>query len=70
MLTDPFHGIHMGVSVENLARKYDASRADQGVFAVEARRSVQPPRPKRAQPSSRNHPRRSRRPQSLRRDQD
>ncbi|MBW2262709.1 MAG: thiolase family protein [Deltaproteobacteria bacterium] len=32
-LTDPIHGIHMGVTAENLAEKYDVSREDQDDLA-------------------------------------
>ena len=38
MLTDPFHGIHMGVTAENVARKYRVSRQEQDAFAVESQR--------------------------------
>ena len=38
MLTDPFHDIHMGVTAENVARKYDVSRQAQDEFAVESQR--------------------------------
>ncbi|GAB88504.1 thiolase family protein [Gordonia rhizosphera] len=38
MLTDPFHNIHMGVTAENVARKYGISRAEQDEFAVESQR--------------------------------
>ncbi|MEU6371595.1 thiolase family protein [Streptomyces sp. NPDC046909] len=34
MLTDPFHGIHMGVTAENVAAKYGVSRRDQDEFAA------------------------------------
>jgi acetyl-CoA C-acetyltransferase len=34
MLTDPFHGIHMGVTAENVAVKYGVSRAEQDEFAL------------------------------------
>lgn len=34
MLTDPFSGTHMGVTAENVARKYDVSRAEQDQFAL------------------------------------
>jgi acetyl-CoA C-acetyltransferase len=34
MLTDPFHGIHMGVTAENVARRYDVSRQAQDDFAL------------------------------------
>ena len=40
MLTDPFHGIHMGVTAENVARKYGVSRAGAG----RVRRRVPAPR--------------------------
>ncbi len=33
-LHDPFHGIHMGVTAENVAAKYDISRADQDQLAL------------------------------------
>jgi acetyl-CoA C-acetyltransferase len=38
MLTDPFHGIHMGVTAENVAREYSVDRAAQDEFAVESQR--------------------------------
>ncbi|MFD4976861.1 thiolase family protein [Streptomyces sp. NPDC058424] len=38
MLTDPFHEIHMGVTAENVAAKYDVSRRQQDEFAVESQR--------------------------------
>ena len=38
MLTDPFHGIHMGITAENVARKYGISRPQQDEFAVESQR--------------------------------
>lgn len=34
MLTDPFHDIHMGVTAENVASKYDVSRTEQDEFAL------------------------------------
>jgi acetyl-CoA C-acetyltransferase len=34
MLTDPVHGIHMGVTAENVASRYGVSRAEQDDFAV------------------------------------
>lgn len=34
MLTDPFHGIHMGVTAENVAAKYGVSRQEQDEFAL------------------------------------
>ncbi|MER5182380.1 thiolase family protein [Streptomyces sp. NPDC002896] len=38
MLTDPFNEIHMGVTAENVAAKYDVSRRQQDEFAVESQR--------------------------------
>ncbi|MDX6740762.1 thiolase family protein [Actinocorallia sp. A-T 12471] len=38
MLTDPFHGIHMGVTAENVATKYGVGRAEQDEFAAESQR--------------------------------
>ncbi|MFJ4818098.1 thiolase family protein [Streptomyces sp. NPDC088801] len=38
MLTDPFHGIHMGITAENVAAKYNVSRRWQDEFAVESQR--------------------------------
>lgn len=38
MLTDPFSGIHMGVTAENVAARYDVSRAEQDAFALESQR--------------------------------
>ncbi|WP_131104594.1 thiolase family protein [Ornithinimicrobium sufpigmenti] len=38
MLTDPFHGIHMGVTAEKVAEKYEVSRAEQDEFALESQR--------------------------------
>jgi acetyl-CoA C-acetyltransferase len=37
-LSDPFEGIHMGVTAENLARKFDISREKQDALAVESHR--------------------------------
>ncbi|MEI2776380.1 MAG: thiolase family protein [Tetrasphaera sp.] len=34
MLTDPFSGVHMGVTAENVAAKYDVSRQEQDEFAL------------------------------------
>ncbi|MGY0541472.1 thiolase family protein [Nocardioides sp. YJ-D4] len=34
MLTDPFHGIHMGITAENVAKKYGVSREAQDEFAL------------------------------------
>ena len=38
MLTDPFHGIHMGVTAEKVAEKYGVSRQQQDEFAAESQR--------------------------------
>jgi acetyl-CoA C-acetyltransferase len=38
MLTDPFHGTHMGITAENVAAKYNVSRREQDEFAVESQR--------------------------------
>lgn len=38
MLTDPFHGIHMGVTAEKVAEKYGVTRLEQDEFAVESQR--------------------------------
>lgn len=38
MLTDPFHGVHMGVTAERVADKYGVSRVEQDEFAAESQR--------------------------------
>jgi acetyl-CoA C-acetyltransferase len=38
MLTDPFHEIHMGVTAERVAQRYDVSRSEQDEFAAESQR--------------------------------
>jgi acetyl-CoA C-acetyltransferase len=38
MLTDPFGGIHMGVTAENVAKRYDVSRRVQDEFALASQR--------------------------------
>ena len=38
MLTDPFSNMHMGVTAENVARKYGVSRQEQDEFALESQR--------------------------------
>ena len=43
MLTDPFHGIHMGVTAENVAERYGVSRAEQDEFAAESQRRAATP---------------------------
>ena len=40
MLTDPFSGTHMGVTAENVATRYDVSRATQDEFALESQRKA------------------------------
>ena len=35
-LTDAFHNYHMGVTAENIARKYAISRTDQDLFAYQS----------------------------------
>jgi acetyl-CoA C-acetyltransferase len=37
-ITDPFENIHMGITAENVARKWDVSRQDQDELAVESHR--------------------------------
>jgi acetyl-CoA C-acetyltransferase len=48
MLTDPFHGIHMGVTAENVASKYGVSREEQDQFAAESQRRAAMPEAKAA----------------------
>jgi acetyl-CoA C-acetyltransferase len=43
MLTDPFHGVHMGITAENVARKYSVSREEQDEFAAESQRRASTP---------------------------
>ncbi len=38
MLTDPFHGIHMGLTAEKVAAKYGVSRREQDEYAAESQR--------------------------------
>ncbi|MFB9763495.1 thiolase family protein [Nocardioides kongjuensis] len=38
MLTDPFHGFHMGVTAERVAERYGVSRLEQDEFAAESQR--------------------------------
>lgn len=38
MLTDPFDWTHMGVTAENVARRYGVSREEQDAFALESQR--------------------------------
>ena len=48
MLTDPFHGIHMGETAERVAEKYDISRSEQDEFALESQRRAASPEAKAA----------------------
>jgi acetyl-CoA C-acetyltransferase len=48
MLTDPFHGIHMGVTAERVAERYAVSRAEQDAFALESQRRAASPGAKTA----------------------
>jgi acetyl-CoA C-acetyltransferase len=48
MLTDPFHGIHMGMTAERVAERYDVSRAEQDEFALESQRRAATPEAKAA----------------------
>jgi acetyl-CoA C-acetyltransferase len=43
MLTDPFHGIPMGITAENVASKYGVSRLEQDEFAAESQRRAATP---------------------------
>lgn len=43
MLTDPFDGVHMGVTAEAVATRYDVSRHEQDVFALESQRRAATP---------------------------
>lgn len=38
MLTDPFRGVHMGVTAERVAERYGVSRIEQDEFAAESQR--------------------------------
>ncbi|UOY01823.1 thiolase family protein [Blastococcus sp. PRF04-17] len=48
MLTDPFHGIHMGVTAERVAEKYDVSREEQDEFALRSQQRAAGPEAKSA----------------------
>ncbi len=37
-LTDPLHGVHMGITAENVAKTYGISRAEQDTLALESHR--------------------------------
>jgi acetyl-CoA C-acetyltransferase len=43
ILTDPFSGVHMGITAENVAREYAVSRLQQDEFAVESQRRAATP---------------------------
>ncbi|WP_046495359.1 thiolase family protein [Streptomyces odonnellii] len=43
MLTDPFHGTHMGITAENVAAKYGVTRREQDEFAAESQRRAARP---------------------------
>jgi acetyl-CoA C-acetyltransferase len=38
MLTDPFENVHMGVTAENVANRYNVSRTEQDDYAAESQR--------------------------------
>ncbi|KAM9778827.1 acetyl-CoA acetyltransferase, cytosolic [Syngnathus typhle] len=40
-LTDAFHGYHMGITAENVAKQWDVSREAQDVFAVRSQNKVE-----------------------------
>ncbi len=40
-LTDAFHGIHMGITAENIAERWHISREEQDQFALESQRKAQ-----------------------------
>ncbi|WP_228001332.1 thiolase family protein [Nocardia australiensis] len=44
MLTDPFTGVHMGVTAENVAAKYQVSRQQQDEFALESQQRAASPK--------------------------
>jgi len=48
MLTDPFDGVHMGITAENVAQEYSISRAEQDEFAAESQRRAATPAAKAA----------------------
>ncbi|MEP7160540.1 MAG: thiolase family protein [Dermatophilaceae bacterium] len=43
MLLDPFSGAHMGITAENVAKKYGVSRQEQDEFALESQRRAASP---------------------------
>jgi acetyl-CoA C-acetyltransferase len=48
MLTDPFHGIHMGVTAERVAERYGVSREEQDEFALRSQQRAASPEAKAA----------------------
>jgi acetyl-CoA C-acetyltransferase len=48
MLTDPFHGIHMGVTAERVAERYGVSREEQDEFALQSQQRAASPEAKAA----------------------
>ncbi|MGO7947082.1 hypothetical protein ACC722_38370, partial [Rhizobium ruizarguesonis] len=40
-LTDAFHGYHMGINAENVARQWQLSRDDQDKFAVSSQNKAE-----------------------------
>lgn len=40
-LTDAFHGIHMGITAENIAERFGVSRADQDAFAADTQQKTE-----------------------------
>jgi acetyl-CoA C-acetyltransferase len=48
MLTDPFRQVHMGITAENVARKYSVAREEQDEFAAESQRRASTPEAKAA----------------------
>jgi len=40
-LTDAFHGIHMGITAENIAERFGISRADQDAFAADTQQKTE-----------------------------
>ena len=39
-LTDAFHGVHMGITAENIAEKYKISREEQDKFSIESQQKA------------------------------
>ncbi len=49
-LIDAFHGIHMGITAENVAREYQITREEQDRFAVASQNKAEGARKKRSLP--------------------